>query len=104
MFGKCLTKQKILHVSYSVLTVCCLQNPDVHSVRMFDVVTPIGISNPLVLLDVDVYKENTENLAAGFQRNTHAHTHSGVHTHTHIIVGGQEVAQSGSACHASMRP
>lgn len=67
--------------------------------------TPISISNLLILLDVDVYKEHTENLVAEFQINkqNHTHTHSHRRAHTRIIVGAQEIAQSVSICHASMK-
>lgn len=65
----------------------------------FGFVTPISISNLLILLDVDVYKEHTENLVAGFQKQTKPHAH----THTCTIVGAQEMAQSVSSCHTSVK-
>lgn len=42
----------------------------------FGFVAPISISNLLILLDVDVYKEHTENVVAEFQRNKQNHTHT----------------------------
>lgn len=62
----------VLMVSLVLRVQMCIQ-------WAFGFVTPISISNLLILLDVDVYKEHTENLVAGFQRNKQNH----MHTHAH---------------------
>lgn len=61
-------------MSFSVLTGSSVWNPGVHSVCAFDLVTPVGSSSLLILLeDVDVCRVHTETLATGFQRNKQNH-------------------------------
>lgn len=65
----------VLMVSLVLRVQMCIQ-------WAFGFVTPVSISNLLILLDVDVYKEHIENLVFGFQRNKTTHTHTDTHTHT----------------------